>query len=208
MSKKKHDLPGIAHDLNNVFQTLIGVAAQLEHDPELAAAIFRSVERGQNIVAGLQQRGSAVTSFDAVLANAIAFLDDFRIASNGPPVAIVSQADPGIVLPGHWDWERVFVNLFLNSVRAMPEGGTIHVTAVYTIGGVKISVADEGTGIAPELLGRLFEPHVSGNASTGLGLSIVESIVHDNGGTVQAHNRARGAEFVIHIPAPKRAATA
>jgi signal transduction histidine kinase len=203
MTSSRNELPGLAHDLNNVFQTLVGVAANLEHDPELAAAILRSVERGRQIVAGLQQRDATATPLEAIVSNATLFLEDFRIASNGPSVAVRTTLEPGIVLAGHWAWERVLINLFLNSLRAMPQGGIIRVLARHINAGVEISVADEGTGIAPEMLDHLFEPHASGNGSTGLGLSIVESIVQRNGGTVRARNRDRGAEFVITLPVAK-----
>lgn len=207
--KKKTDLPGLAHDLNNVFQTLVGVAVQLEDDdPQMSAAILRSVERGQQLVAGMQQSDPASTSFESITAKATAFLEDFRMAANGPQVAVETQIEAGIVLARHRDWERVLINLFLNSQRAMPQGGTILVRARHTGIGFEISVADQGCGIAPELLGHLFQPHVSGNGSTGLGLSIVESIVQQNGGKVCARNLERGAEFVIKIPAMARAARA
>ena len=95
-----NDLPGLAHDLNNVFQTLAGVAAQLEHDPELADAIVRSVERGREIVAGMQRDDAATTPFETVAANAASFLQDFRAATNGPAVTIDSHVEPGIVTSG------------------------------------------------------------------------------------------------------------
>lgn len=207
--KKKTDLPGLAHDLNNVFQTLVGVAVHLEdHDPELSATILRSVERGQQLVASMQHSDPASTSLEAITSRAATFLEDFRMATNGPEVAVETQIEPGIVLAGQRDWERVLINLFLNSLRAMPEGGTILVRARHTGIGFEISVADQGTGIAPELLEHLFRPHVSGNGSTGLGLSIVENIVQQNGGKVCARNRDRGAEFVLTVPAKARAARA
>lgn len=206
---KKPDLPGIAHDLNNVFQTLVGVAMHLEDDdPELSVAILRSVERGQQLVSGMQHSDPAATTFEAITARAKAFLEDFCMASNGPQVAVETEIEPGIVLAGYRDWERVLINLFLNSLRAMPQGGTIQVRARHTGSGFEIRVADEGTGIAPDLLDHLFQPHVSGNGSTGLGLSIVESIVHQNGGKVRALNRECGAEFVIKVPAAAKAARA
>lgn len=209
MKAKKPHLPGIVHDLNNVFQTLVGVAMHLEDDdPELSVAILRSVERGQQLIAGMQQSDPAATTFEAITARATAFLDDFCMASSGPAVAVQTEIEPGIILAGYRDWERVLINLFLNSLRAMPQGGTIYVKARHTGSGFEIRVADEGTGIAPELLEDLFQAHVSGNGSTGLGLSIVENIVHQNGGKVRACNRECGAEFVIAIPAAARAARA
>jgi signal transduction histidine kinase len=93
-------------------------------------------------------------------------------------------------------------------MRAMPEGGTIYISARIGEGNAEIVVRDEGDGIAPEILADLFRPHVSTKARGGLGLHIVETIVKQDDGKVRASNRAdgRGAEFVITIPAEKNVA--
>jgi hypothetical protein len=204
-SRDDISLAGLAHDLNNVFQTLVGVAMQLENEPELAAAILRCVERGQNISAGLSKDSQAVTPFATILANAATFVRDFQAAAKAPAVRILSEVDPGVELVNPGAWERVLINLFLNSVRAMPDGGTIQVIARQIPGATQIYVADEGCGIAEHLLDRLFEPHVSGNASTGLGLSIVDNIVRAHNGRIEASNRigTPGAEFVITLRTAK-----
>jgi len=202
-------LSGLVHDLNNVFQTLVDAADLLAGDPryvKLSAAILRSVERGKNIAAGLQAGNDAGTPFEQILANAIAFVEDSVSASRGPEIAFACDVEPGIELGGHWAWERVLINLFLNAMRAMPGGGTIHVNARDAGGQVEIVVRDEGSGIAPGLLEHLFLPHVS-TGSSGLGLHIVETIVKQNGGYVRAANRndAQGAEFTITLPSRPQA---
>ena len=202
-SRDDISLAGLAHDLNNVFQTLVGVAMQLENEPELAAAILRCVERGQAISAGLSKESSSLTPFGSILDNAATFLRDFQAATKTPVVRIAGDVDPTIALPNAGAWERVLINLFLNSMRAMPQGGTIQVIARKIPGATQIYVGDEGCGIAEHLLATLFEPHVSGNDSTGLGLSIVDSIVRAHQGRIEASNRAEGtgAEFVITLRA-------
>jgi signal transduction histidine kinase len=201
---------GLAHDLNNVFQTLVGVAMQLDNEPELAAAILRCVERGQAIAAGLSKESAATTPFAAILDNASTFLRDFQAATKAPAVSVVSEVDPTIALPNPGAWERVLINLFLNSLRAMPKGGTIQVIARNIPGATQIYVGDEGCGIGQDVLGSLFEPHVSGNGSSGLGLSIVDSIVRAHHGRIEASNRAEGpgAEFVITLRAGAKAVKA
>jgi signal transduction histidine kinase len=198
-------LAGLVHDLNNVFQTLVGVAMQLENEPEMSAAILRCVERGQAIAAGLSKESQGLTPFTVILNHASSFLSDFQAAAKAPVVRIMSDVDPTIELPNLGAWERVLINLFLNSMRAMPAGGTIQVIARKIPGATQIYVGDEGCGIAEELLGTLFEPHVSGNSSTGLGLSIVDSIVRAHNGRIEASNRAEGsgAEFVITLRTTK-----
>src|SRR4029077_12010832 len=135
------------------------------------------------------------------LAGAIAFVEDSAPPSQAdgrqPPINFQCDVHPSIELRQGWAWERVLINLFLNARRAMPQGGTIHVRAFRKPGEIRIVVRDEGTGIPPELLGRLFEPRVSGGGSSGLGLHIVQTIVQQDGGTVRAANVSSGAEFTI-----------
>jgi signal transduction histidine kinase len=204
-------LPCLVHDLNNIFQTLVEAAALLSTDPRwasLSAAILRSVERGRNVTAGIQQADHGIASLDSILANAISFVEDSLIGGRGPDISFVCDLDPGIELRRTWAWERVLINLFSNAVRAMPQGGTIHVRArricMQDVGDqIEIVVLDEGPGIALEILPDIFKPHVSTRGS-GLGLHIVETIVRQEDGDVCASNRmgGRGAEFTIRIPAP------
>jgi signal transduction histidine kinase len=204
-------LPCFVHDLNNVFQTLIEAADLLAGDPQWAsvsAVILRSVERGKGITTSMQQADELPAPFEMILANAIAFAEDSLIGGRGPEVRFVCDVEGGIELRRTWAWERVLINLFSNSMRAMPEGGTIYVSARILTGRAKIVVRDEGEGIAPEILADLFRPHVSTKQRGGLGLHIVETIVKQDDGEVRAFNcsHSRGAEFIITIPIEKKLA--
>lgn len=199
-------LPCLVHDLNNVFQTLVEAADLLAVDPRWApvsAVILRSIERGKGITDSLQQAEQAPAPFETILSNAIAFAEDSLIGGRGPEIRFVCEVEPGIELRRTWAWERVMINLFSNAMRAMPDGGTIYVSARVGDGQAEIIVRDEGEGIAPEILADLFRPHVSTKVRGGLGLHIVETIVKQDDGEVRASNRrdGRGAEFVITIPA-------
>jgi signal transduction histidine kinase len=199
-------LPCLVHDLNNVFQTLVEAADLLAVDPRWApvsAVILRSIERGKAITDSMQQVEQPPAPFETILGNAMAFTEDSLIGGRGPEIHFVCDVEPGIELRRIWAWERVLINLFSNAIRAMPEGGTIYVSARTGNGRAEIVVRDEGAGIAPEILADLFRPHVSTKALGGLGLHIVETIVKQDEGEVRASNRAdgRGAEFIISIPA-------
>jgi len=201
-------LPCLVHDLNNIFQTLVEAADLLAVDPRWApvsAVILRSIEPGKGITDSMQQVEQEPATFEAILGNAIAFTQDSLIGGRSPAVRFVCDVEPGIELRRTWAWERVLINLFSNAVRAMPEGGTIYVSATTANDRAEILVRDEGAGIAPELLADLFRPHVSTKALGGLGLHIVETIVKQDDGEVMASNcpDGRGAEFRISIPAEK-----
>jgi signal transduction histidine kinase len=94
----------------------------------------------------------------------------------------------------------VIVNLLVNAIHAMPEGGTLTL-ATRDAGddAVEIDVMDTGAGLPPEILAELFQPFVTHKKDgTGLGLWISRSIVERYGGDIRAANRAEGgAVFTV-----------
>ncbi|MCW5662240.1 MAG: cache domain-containing protein [Piscinibacter sp.] len=98
--------------------------------------------------------------------------------------------------------QQVIVNLLVNAIQAMPEGGTLRLaTRDNAEGGVDVVVADTGPGLDAALLAELFQPFVTHKKDgTGLGLWISRSIVERYGGDIRAANRSdgvRGAEFTV-----------
>jgi PAS domain S-box-containing protein len=98
---------------------------------------------------------------------------------------------------------RVFANLLLNAVQAMPDGGTLTVSAVVEDGSVAISVRDTGTGIRTELQDKLFKPLFTSKAKgTGLGLAVVKRIVEAHDGQVTVESEVgKGSTFTVRLPA-------
>ena len=100
--------------------------------------------------------------------------------------------------------EMALLNLVTNALDAMPNGGTLSITATEDPGGIRLEVADTGPGIPAEIVERLFDPWVTTKPTgqgTGLGLAIVRDVVQAHGGSVSASNQATGALFVIDLPA-------
>ncbi len=98
--------------------------------------------------------------------------------------------------------QQVLVNLLVNAIHAMPDGGTLRL-ATRDVGadGVSITVTDTGEGLQPEWIDQLFQPFVTRKKDgTGLGLWISRSLVERYGGDLRAANRSdgrRGAEFTV-----------
>src|SRR5665213_2855012 len=93
------NLPGLVHDLNNVFQTLVEAADLLSEDPRWAPVsevIFRSIERGKGITTSMQQAEQPPAPFETILNNAISFAQDTLIGGRGPRIRFVSDIEPGI----------------------------------------------------------------------------------------------------------------
>jgi PAS domain S-box-containing protein len=100
---------------------------------------------------------------------------------------------------------QVLLNLITNAVQAMPKGGELRIETRSVPGGrVRLSIADTGIGIPPERLGRIFDPFFTTKApgeGTGLGLSVVHSVVKNAGGTIEVRSTLeRGTTFVIELP--------
>ena len=98
--------------------------------------------------------------------------------------------------------EQVLLNLLLNAGRAMGGRGHIEVSAaVDEPGWVALTVEDEGPGIAPEDLHRVFDPFFTKSGGTGLGLAVSYGIVRSHGGSLHVANRENGgARFVVRLP--------
>uniref|UniRef100_Q022K8 histidine kinase n=1 Tax=Solibacter usitatus (strain Ellin6076) TaxID=234267 RepID=Q022K8_SOLUE len=97
---------------------------------------------------------------------------------------------------------RALVNLLVNALEVMPQGGTIHVSAIPEGRSVLIRVRDTGPGIAPEIRDRLFQPFATAGKAGGLGLGLAFSrqAAIDHGGEIWAESPSRGACLVIRLP--------
>jgi signal transduction histidine kinase len=97
---------------------------------------------------------------------------------------------------------RAVLNLVLNALDAMPDGGELVITSVAGAHGFELEVADSGPGLSEEVRRRAFEPFfTTKNSGTGLGLAIVYRIAEVHGGDVIAANCPEGgAAFTLRIP--------
>ncbi len=197
----------LIHDLNNVFETITEAAELLSADRRwkpLAATLCRSVTRGRRLVGAIPD---STPNLAAIVEGAIQSVIDYCTAARKPRMRFVRQIPADIRLPGSAkDWERVFVNLFLNAAQIMHKPGRIDIAAVQENESLTVTVSDNGPGIPEDLLTRLFRPNVSTKTTSGrsgLGLHIVASIVKKHSGRVTASNRERsnGAVFTISLPA-------
>src|SRR6266478_4357276 len=115
-------LEGLIHDLNNVFQTIGENADLLESDPKwqkVAQTLQRSICRGQRIVHSILETTGTETDLAAIIDNAAQFCQDYLECANSPRIEFTHQIDLDFHLKGDpAQWERVLVNLFLNSAQA------------------------------------------------------------------------------------------
>jgi signal transduction histidine kinase len=208
---------GVAHELNNPLQGVLGhlelLRARGDLPPALArdlALIHREADRAARIVRNLlvfagsgklQRRplglNSVVTRVLRARASAhrAAGLAVARELAEGLP----KIKGDGLLL------HQALLNLVLNAEQAMPGGGRIVVrTEALPDRAVRVTVEDDGPGLGPEVRARLFEPFFTTKdvgSGTGLGLAITYGIVQAHGGVIEADNHAGGgARFAITVP--------
>lgn len=99
---------------------------------------------------------------------------------------------------------QVFMNLIVNAIQAIEDRGTIRVACLWRGNAVVVRISDDGSGIAPEALPRIFDPGFTTKGvgvGTGLGLSISYRIVESHGGRLEVESEpGRGTTFEVHIP--------
>jgi signal transduction histidine kinase len=140
-----------------------------------------------------------------------------EVAEANQPLAVNKQQAISVTAPVNivtmCDTDRIreaIDNLISNAIKYSPIGGKIGVVVGHEGGDTTIRVSDEGAGLSPEDLGRLFgrfqrlsAKPTAGESSTGLGLSIVKRIIDMHGGEVTAESEGpgKGSTFTITLPA-------
>lgn len=103
-------------------------------------------------------------------------------------------------------FRQALLNLMLNAVQAMPQGGSLTLQAIVENGHVSLSLIDTGIGIAPDLLDKIFRPFFSTktkSGGSGLGLPTSKKIIEAHGGTLDVQSElGKGTKFTIRLPVP------
>lgn len=140
-----------------------------------------------------------------VLAEVLAF-QERELADRGVSVEVESPVDLPVVLADKDQVKQVFFNLIKNAAEAMPPGGRLRIAARADEEHVSLAFADNGSGIKPEDLARLFEPyHTTKPTGHGLGMMVVQRILRAHGGHIAVEsNPGRGTTVTLQFPLKQR----
>ena len=205
---------GVAHEIRNPLSSIKGFATFLAgkvqgQDKEAARAMVQETDRLNRVVSELLEfaRPGEMRLRDEDVVQVVE--QALRLAqADVKAKGVAVRFEQGGALPRvPLDPERfiqALLNLFLNAVQAMDQGGTlrISVTSDPDAGIVALRIADTGHGMAAELLSDIFNPYFTTKSSgTGLGLAIVHRIVEAHGGEIKVESVVgQGTVFTIQLP--------
>lgn len=215
---------GIAHDLNNIFMIIGGAlsllkrgAAVLDQSGAILNGIETAIAQGQTLCQELllfskgENPTCSVIALDEIIKNTAVFaLTGSRIETS-----FHLQSDLWSIHANAGQIRQLMTNLVTNAREAMPDDGVIAISAENVSGDeaaklqldprghIKIAVQDQGGGISPENMGKIFNPFFTTKEhGTGLGLATVDFIVTRHGGRVQVNSEpGAGATFTVYLPA-------
>ncbi len=213
----------VAHEVNNPIAIISGKARLLlsgrrgEMSPKVAAELEKMValsDRVANIARGLLAYGrpSPTTRRTIDLSTTVRYalaMVEQRAQAAGVHLQDQLGSSPMRVNANAGELEQVFLNLLLNALDAVTEGGTVSISARTGelpdgTPGVSVAVSDDGGGIPDEILERIWEPFFStkgDDKGTGLGLAICRGLVQAHGGDIEVESPPGGmTTFTVRLP--------
>lgn len=207
---------GVAHELNEPLGSVLGfaqLAKKCEDLPEQARGDIEKIESAalhareviKNLLVFARQMPPQKTrvNLNQVLAQGLALFQD-RCVKTGVEVihSLASELPEVIADPGQIS--QVLVNLVVNALQAMPDGGVLTISTLSDEEHVFLVVEDTGVGMSKEVMERVWMPFYTTKdigEGTGLGLAVVHGIVTSHGGSLQVESQeGKGSRFTIRLP--------
>jgi signal transduction histidine kinase len=202
---------GVAHELNNPLNNIILTAAMLSESYDklpkserldMVNDIMQESDRAQKIVRNLLDFARESVEDTLRLAS-----NQIRLASVKVKGELASNLPP--IFGDRQQLEQVFLNIVLNALDAMPDGGNLSISCdnVHGQDFVSVEFADDGPGIPEEKISDIFTPFYTtkpGAKGTGLGLHVSLGIIKQHGGDIKAESQVgKGATFTVLLPVAK-----
>ncbi|MBT4641863.1 MAG: PAS domain S-box protein [Deltaproteobacteria bacterium] len=206
---------GVAHEIRNPLSSIKGFATyfkerypDMPQDQKIARIMIEEVERLNRVVGQLLELSKPVvisakhSDLNILIDDSLKLIEQAAAAKN---IEISAPHEPlGNFTLDSDKIKQVLLNLYLNAVEAMPDGGRLGVLLDLGPGRdrLDISVTDTGVGITRENLAKIVDPYFTTKQSgTGLGLVVVHNIIEAHGGKLTVESQpGKGSRFVISVP--------
>lgn len=207
---------GVAHEVNNPLAGILTCLEVLQANPDdrearerYLALIEDGIKRIEHTVMNLldfsrpREIEARPTSLNERLRQ-VAELASYQARKNHIEITLELSPDDTVVLADRFQMEQLFLNLVLNAIQAMPDGGSLTLRTYRTGTRLFAEVADTGIGIRREIRDRVFDPFFTTRGvgqGTGLGLSVTYGIVTAHGGTIDFESEpGKGSVFRVDLP--------
>jgi two-component system NtrC family sensor kinase len=207
---------GVAHEVNNPLAGILTCLETIRAHPEdgatrdrYLALVHDGIKRIEHTVSNLLDfsRRTSISLEPTSLNHSLRHVGElvqYQLQKKRVEIAFeLSQVEP-VVLADHFQMEQLFLNLVLNAIQAMPDGGKVTLRTRTSDGTVTAEVADTGVGIPNEIRDRIFDPFFSTrefSQGTGLGLAVSYNIVSSHGGRIEFESQVgKGTTFRVILP--------
>lgn len=205
---------GVAHEIRNPLSSIKGLATYLagkfspeSEDRDAARIMVQEVDRLNRVISELLEfaRPSDITpramDMGALLQHSLQLIQQDAAAKE---VQIELNVQDGLcrALIDPDRFSQCLLNLYLNAIQAMPDGGRLTIGCTQEDSGdIKLAIGDTGKGISEKHLAEIFNPYFTTKPSgTGLGLAIVHKIVDGHGGRIAVQSGSDGTTFSLYLP--------
>ncbi len=197
---------GVAHELRNPLSSIkmtVQLLRESASDREPYDRVLGEIERLDLITAELTGASQPLRLEQAdlrLVVHEVLELMNPRLQHLGVTLSRREEPVPAVKLDVA-RFKRCVMNLVLNGAQAMPQGGPLEISVLPRPGGVRLSVADAGSGVPEGVKDRVFDPFVTTKQDgVGLGLALTKRIVEDHGGRIGFESLPRGTVFWIELP--------
>lgn len=204
---------GVAHEIRNPLSSIKGFAVYFrerlsgnKEDEETADIMIAETERLNRVISQLIEFARPLTlkkeqtNLTDLVRHTIRLVDA-EARKNAVDVDVQASDDLPMADIDPDKIKQVLLNIFLNALSAMPDGGRLSVELATQKGFMDVVVSDTGSGIKEEDLPRIYDPYFTSKpAGTGLGLAVVQKIMDAHGGMIQTESKAGfGTKVTLHF---------
>ena len=207
---------GIAHELNNPLGDILGFAQLASNSPDLPESVYKDLSKivksalyAREVIKRVlffsrqAEVSKSEIDLNRLIENWMDFFE-FRCSQNDIEIVLALEETLPSLNGDAAQLNQVLINLVVNAIHAMPEGGTLTITTRTRNDRICMRVQDTGTGMNQETRDKIFLPFFTTkdvDQGTGLGLSVVYGIVNEHGGSVKVESAVgQGSTFEIELP--------